>query len=97
VRLRGLVDWVADNWRQPDEGVWEVRGGRRQFVYSNMMCWVAIDRGLRLAGQAVVPGRPGRWVKARDEIYEQVMRDGWSPARRAFVQSYGSRRSTRRT
>ncbi len=87
--LRGLIDWVCDNWRQEDEGVWEVRGGRRNFVYSRLMCWVAIDRGLRLASKRSFPADRARWLAVRDEIYEEIMENGWSSERQAFVQAYG--------
>ena len=90
VHLRRLVDWVCDNWRREDEGIWEVRGGRRHFVYSKFMCWVALDRGLRLADKRSFPADRARWLKARDAIYEEVMAKGWDPSRRAFVQAYGS-------
>jgi GH15 family glucan-1,4-alpha-glucosidase len=89
-RLRKLVDWVCDNWRREDEGVWEVRGGRRHFVYSKFMSWVAIDRGLRLADKRSFPADRAKWLAARDAIYEEVMEKGWDPNRRAFVQAYGS-------
>jgi GH15 family glucan-1,4-alpha-glucosidase len=89
-RLRALVDWVAANWEREDEGVWEVRGGRRHFVYSKFMCWVALDRGLRLADKRSFPADRGGWIKARDAIYEEVMLKGWSEARGSFVQSYGA-------
>jgi GH15 family glucan-1,4-alpha-glucosidase len=88
--LRALVDWVAGNWGREDEGVWEVRGGRRQFVYSKFMCWVALDRGLRLADKRSFPADRGAWLKARDAVYEDVMARGWSESLRSFVQSYGS-------
>ena len=55
--LRVLVDWVCDNWTRTDEGIWEVRGGQQHFVYSKLMCWVALDRGIRLAQRALLPGR----------------------------------------
>jgi GH15 family glucan-1,4-alpha-glucosidase len=86
--LRRLIDWVCDNWRREDEGVWEVRGRRRHFVYSKLMCWVAVDRGLRLADKRSFPADRSRWLKVRDEIYEEVMEQGWSPERKAFVQAY---------
>jgi GH15 family glucan-1,4-alpha-glucosidase len=89
--LRGLVDWVCENWRQEDHGVWEVRGSRRHFVYSRLMCWVALDRGLRLADKRSLPTDRVRWLRVRDEIYEEVMLRGWDPDRRTFVQAYGSR------
>jgi GH15 family glucan-1,4-alpha-glucosidase len=90
VRLRRLIDWLCDNWKQPDEGIWEVRGGRRNFVYSKVMAWVALDRSLRLADKRSLPADRIRWLKARDEIYEQVMTEGWNATRKAFVQAYGS-------
>lgn len=89
-KLRFLVNWVCDNWQQKDEGIWEVRGGRQQFVYSNLMCWVAIDRGLRLAAKRSFPAEHEKWIKVRDQIYEELMRKGWSEKRKAFVQHYGS-------
>ncbi|AMV22028.1 glycoside hydrolase family 15 protein [Planctomyces sp. SH-PL14] len=90
VSLRKLVDWVADNWQRIDQGVWEVRGEPRQFVFSKFMCWVAMDRGLRLAQKRSFPADHIRWLKVRDEIYEDVMRHGWSKTRQAFTQAYGS-------
>jgi GH15 family glucan-1,4-alpha-glucosidase len=87
--LQKLIDWVCGHWRSEDEGVWEVRGGRRHFVYSKLMCWVAVDRGLRLADKRSFPADRERWLKVRDEIYEEIMKQGWSSERRAFVQAYG--------
>ncbi|HEU4403976.1 MAG TPA: glycoside hydrolase family 15 protein [Polyangiaceae bacterium] len=89
-RLRRLVDWVSKHWTREDEGIWEVRGPRRHFVYSKLMCWVALDRGLRLADKRSFPADRLAWLKARDQIYEEIMRRGFSPARNAFVQSYGA-------
>jgi GH15 family glucan-1,4-alpha-glucosidase len=89
-RLRRLVDWLCDNWHREDEGIWEVRGGRRHFVYSKVMCWVALDRGVRLADKRSFPADRGRWLQVRDEIYEEVMAKGWDPQRQVFVQAYGS-------
>jgi GH15 family glucan-1,4-alpha-glucosidase len=90
IYLRRLVNWVCENWQQEDEGIWEVRGGSHHFVYSKMMCWVAVDRGLRLADKRSFPADRDRWLKIRDQIYEEIMAKGWSPKRQAFVQSYGS-------
>ena len=87
--LRTLINWVCDNWQIEDEGIWETRGSRRNFVYSRLMCWVAIDRGLRLADKRSFPADRDKWLKVRDEIYEEIMEKGWSPEREAFVQSYG--------
>jgi GH15 family glucan-1,4-alpha-glucosidase len=88
--VRGLLDWLCDNWDQPDEGIWEVRGGRRHFVYSRLMSWVAMDRGLRLADKRSFPANHSRWLSVRDQIYEQIMAKGWNEQRQAFVQHYGS-------
>jgi GH15 family glucan-1,4-alpha-glucosidase len=88
--LRRMLNWLADHWDQPDEGIWEVRGGRQHFVYSKLMCWVAFDRGLRLADKRSFPADRERWLATRDRIYEEIMAKGWSDRRRAFVQSYGS-------
>jgi GH15 family glucan-1,4-alpha-glucosidase len=88
--LTRLVDWVADNWQQPDEGIWEVRGGRQHFVYSKLMCWVALDRAIRLADKRSFPADRSRWLEVRDRIYEEIMEKGWNSELRAFTQSYGS-------
>lgn len=88
--LRRCVDWVCDNWQQPDEGIWEVRGGRQHFVYSKVMCWVAIDRALRLADKRSFPAPRARWLEVRDAIYEEIMQKGWSEEAQSFVQAYGS-------
>ncbi len=87
--LRVLVNWVCDNWQRKDEGIWETRGGRKDFVYSRLMCWVAVDRGLRLATNRSFPADRYRWLEVRDEIYEEIMEKGWSVERQSFVQSYG--------
>ena len=89
IHLRGLIDWVCDNWQRKDEGIWEVRSGRQHSVYSKLMCWVAVDRALRLADKRSFPADRERWLKVRDEIYEEIMDKGWSPERKAFVQAYG--------
>ncbi len=90
VKLRAMIEWVCDNWKQQDEGIWEVRGGRRDFVYSRVLSWVAIDRGLRLADKRSFPADRKRWYLERDAILEEVMSKGWNPEKKAFVQSYGS-------
>jgi GH15 family glucan-1,4-alpha-glucosidase len=88
--LRRLTDWVCENWSRPDEGIWEVRSGRKPFVFSRLMCWVAIDRGLRLADKRSLPADGAKWIQVRDKIYEDIMHNGWSSERQAFVQTYGS-------
>lgn len=89
VGLSRLLDYVCANWEQPDEGIWEVRGGQRQFVYSKVMCWVALDRGIRLADKRGFPADRVKWMGVRDRIYRDVMRYGWDHERRSFVQVYG--------
>jgi len=89
VKIRQILNHVCEVWREPDEGIWEVRGGRRHFVYSKVMCWVALDRGLRLADKRSFPGDRQRWLENRDAIYEEIMSRGWSRERQAFVQAYG--------
>jgi GH15 family glucan-1,4-alpha-glucosidase len=90
VQLRRIVDWVCSNWRREDEGIWETRGGKRHFVYSKLMCWVALDRGLRLADKRSFPADRTRWLIERDALYEDIMARGWSDRRRSFVQFYGA-------
>ncbi|HZF87027.1 glycoside hydrolase family 15 protein [Streptomyces sp.] len=84
-----LVDWVCAHWDQPDEGIWETRGGRKDFLYSRLMCWVAIERGIRMANRRGLPADLPRWREARDAIYRRIHSRGWSARRRAFVQYEG--------
>ena len=86
--LVGIVDWLCQNWDRPDEGIWEVRGGRHDFVYSRLMCWVAIERAVRMARQRGLPADLPRWLEVRDAITRQLMERGWHPDRGAFVQHY---------
>jgi GH15 family glucan-1,4-alpha-glucosidase len=86
VKLAQLTDWLCEHWDQPDEGVWETRGGRQNFTYGRLMCWVALDRMVRLAQGYGRPADLGRWVGERDRIYAQIMERGWNPRRRAFTQ-----------
>ncbi|MER5599160.1 glycoside hydrolase family 15 protein [Streptomyces sp. NPDC002265] len=85
-----LVDWVCEHWDQPDEGVWETRGGRKSFLYSRLMCWVAIERGIRMANRRGLPADLAHWQQRRDTIYRRIHSRGWSEDRRAFVQYEGS-------
>ncbi|MFJ1864276.1 glycoside hydrolase family 15 protein [Streptomyces sp. NPDC088097] len=87
--LSRTLDWLADSWDRPDEGIWETRGGRQDFTYSRVMCWSAFDRGLRLAAEFSRPADTDRWTKTRDAILEQVMERGWSESSQAYVQHYG--------
>ena len=83
-----MLDWLADNWDQPEAGIWETRGGPKAFVYGRVMCWVAFDRAIRLAAEHGRPAPLDRWMSARDAIYDQVMTRGWNADRQAFVQHY---------
>ncbi|MFQ6104909.1 MAG: glycoside hydrolase family 15 protein [Candidatus Glassbacteria bacterium] len=89
--LTRLIDWVCKNWRRKDEGIWEVRGPRQEFLYSRLMCWVAVDRGIRLAQKRSFPAPLDKWHKVRDDIYFEIMNRFWDPERKAFIQHSGSR------
>jgi GH15 family glucan-1,4-alpha-glucosidase len=86
---RKLLQWLEDGWREPDEGIWEVRGPQRHFTHSKVMAWVAFDRGVRSVEQDGLEGPRDRWRALRDEIHDQVCRDGFSEKLGAFTQSYG--------
>ena len=88
--VRRMIDWVADNWMKPDDGIWEVRGGQQQFIYSKVQCWVALDRAIRLATKRSLPLDRARLLAERDRIYEAVMTHGWDAERRTFVQYFGT-------
>ena len=83
-----LLGWVTENWDQPEEGIWETRGGRQNFTYGRVMNWVALDRGIRMATDHGRPAPLERWRAQRDTIYNQVMERGWTPTRKAFRQHY---------
>jgi GH15 family glucan-1,4-alpha-glucosidase len=85
-----LLSWLSRNWDQPDEGIWEVRGGRKRFVHSRVMSWVAFDRALRLARQRGLPAPIVQWTDTSASIYEQIMEKGWNEKKKSFVQYYGS-------
>ncbi|MFI5824591.1 glycoside hydrolase family 15 protein [Streptomyces rishiriensis] len=87
--LARLMDWLSDHWDRPDEGIWETRGGRKDFTYSRVMCWAAFDNCLKLVEEFRRPGDTQRWIRARDAILEQVMERGWSQKEQALVQHYG--------
>ncbi len=84
--LCGLVDWVCDHWDQPDEGIWETRGGRKKVLHSRLMCRVAVERAIRMANRRGLPADRARWERTRDDIYRRIMKRGWSARRQAFVQ-----------
>jgi len=88
--LTRLVDWVCENWRRADEVIWEVRGGRQEFLYSRLMCWVAIDRGIRLAWRRSFPAPLAKWVESRNTIYKEIFNEFWNEKMNSFVQHKGS-------
>jgi GH15 family glucan-1,4-alpha-glucosidase len=85
-----MIDWLCEHWDQPEEGIWETRGGRKDFTYGRFQCWVALDRAIRLADHRGRPADVLRWRSERDRVYRQVMERGWNPKERAFVQHYGT-------
>jgi GH15 family glucan-1,4-alpha-glucosidase len=88
--LRSTLDWLSESWQQPDEGMWGNQDGRKHFVSSKVMSWVALERAVRIALQRGLPADEGRWARQRDAIYEEVMEKGWNPKKESFVRYYGS-------
>ena len=84
--LRGLADAAAASWRQADQGIWEVRGEPRHYLYSKLMCWVALDRAIDLAPHLDATGKVARWTRARDEIRAAILEHGWNERVAAFTQ-----------
>jgi GH15 family glucan-1,4-alpha-glucosidase len=89
--IHGVLIWVAENWNQPDDGLWEVRSERQQFVYSKLQCWVALDRGIRLASQRSLPLDRVKLETARDLIFASIMENAWDETQQSFTQSYESK------
>ncbi|CAA9439660.1 MAG: GH15 [uncultured Quadrisphaera sp.] len=88
--LQGVAAWLQENWDRPDEGIWEVRSGRRAHTFSRLMCWVALERMARMARQRGLPGDVADWSRTRDRIFADILERCWDPQLRAFVQSPGS-------
>ena len=86
---RTLIEQLERRWREPDEGIWEVRGKRRHFTHSKVMAWVAFDRGIRLCEEFGLAGPVERWRVIRDEIHAEVCRKAWNDELGSFTQSYG--------
>ena len=84
-----VVDWVAANWDRPDAGMWEVRDDDMPYTTSRLMCWVAIERGIRVARARGLPANLAAWSQARDDIYERIMSKCWNPDLQAFTQVEG--------
>ena len=89
-QVRKLMAWLCKNWDQKDEGIWETRGGRQDFVFSRLMCWVALDRASRMCVKHSLPGDLGRWISTRDKIHDQIMTKGWNLEKGAFRQHYAT-------
>lgn len=88
--LRGLVDRTIQRWQESDDGIWEVRGGPQPFLYSRLMCWAALDRGIRLAKEHSLKASLNRWESAREAIRQAVLNDGFNRDVGAFTQAFGS-------
>jgi GH15 family glucan-1,4-alpha-glucosidase len=88
--LAGIVDWLCEHWDQPDEGIWETRGGRQNFTYGRFQTWIALDRAIRLAARRARPANIVRWTQVRDQVYDQIMDRGWNPKVGAFTQHYAT-------
>eukprot|EP00475_Leptophrys_vorax_P017676 TRINITY_DN24288_c0_g1_i2.p1 TRINITY_DN24288_c0_g1~~TRINITY_DN24288_c0_g1_i2.p1 ORF type:complete len:251 (+),score=50.05 TRINITY_DN24288_c0_g1_i2:254-1006(+) len=82
-----LLNYVMKNWEKPDDGIWETRSSRKHYTYSKMMCWVALDRGIRLAEKRSFPGTIHEWREVRDKIYCAIMEEGFNQDKQAFTQS----------
>ncbi|MDQ6678749.1 MAG: glycoside hydrolase family 15 protein [Acidobacteriota bacterium] len=87
--VRQMLDWLCDNWERPDHSIWEVRSGPQQYTYSKMQCWVALDRGIRIARKRNLPFHFERVLKETHRIYEAIMEKGWSEEKRSFTQTFG--------
>ncbi len=85
-----LLEHLETIWREPDEGIWEIRGDAQQFTYSKMMCWVAFDRAVMLAQQLDYAGPIEKWNSIRQEIHDQICERAFNTEKNAFVQAYGS-------
>jgi GH15 family glucan-1,4-alpha-glucosidase len=89
--LRESVEWVIEHWQDADEGIWEVRGGRQEFLYARLMCWVALDRALRIAIRRSLPAPQHRWLEVRDQIHDSIHEMFWDEKLQSFVQYRDSR------
>ena len=88
--LREIISYVAENWRRKGHGIWEVRSQEQEFLHSKLMCWVALDRGIRIAADRSFPAPLEQWRQVRDEIYEDIYFNFWSEEKQAFTQTRGS-------
>jgi GH15 family glucan-1,4-alpha-glucosidase len=89
--LKEILKWLAGHWRDPDEGIWEVRGGRKEFLHSRLMCWVAFDRVIRLGQKRSLEGPYASMEECRDAIVRDIHQNFWDPDLKAFVQYKGAK------
>jgi len=85
-----IADWLCDHWDQPDEGIWETRGGQKDFTYGRLQTWIALDRCIKIASRRARPGNVARWVIERDRVYNQIFDRGWNSKVGAFTQHYST-------
>src|SRR3989442_5529586 len=88
--VQRMLKWLGKNWQRPDEGIWEVRGGTREFLHSRLMCWVAFDRALRLAEKRSLSAPFEAWLHTRDAIREGIFTNFWDDDLHSFVRSKGT-------
>lgn len=88
--VRRILEWLEKNWKRPDDGIWEVRGGEKEFLHSRLMSWVAFDRASRLAEKRSLPGPLKTWLTIRDAISEDIFTNFWDDSQKSFVQYQGS-------
>jgi GH15 family glucan-1,4-alpha-glucosidase len=89
--VQRMLEWLGKNWQRPDEGIWEVRGGAREFLHSRLMCWVAFDRAIRLAQKRSLSGPLDAWQRTRDAIRHDIFTNFWDDELQSFVQSKGTK------
>jgi GH15 family glucan-1,4-alpha-glucosidase len=89
--VQRILAWLGKNWQRADEGIWEVRGGAREFLHSRLMCWVAFDRALRLAQKRSLSGPVEEWQNTRDAIRKDIFTNFWNEELQSFVQSKGTK------
>jgi alpha,alpha-trehalase len=87
---RSIVRTVRKNWRKPDRGIWEIRTEQRHFVFSKLLCWVAIDRAIKVAELIKKQDYANKWISLREKIREDIFNKGWNEKIQAFTQVYGS-------
>ncbi len=91
-QLMKQVDYVCSHWQDPDHGIWEIRGEKKEFLHSRLMCWVAIDRAIKIAEHRSFPYPHEQWRAVRDQIYIDVYENFWCEEKQAYIQAKGSTR-----